>query len=90
MSYQGHNILSKLQLELEASMMKLINDGAMMYLLRRRVREIALSYRQFIIWSPELHRERAVVIVDIWDQQWNTIKRIEVTASEKILNAPLW
>lgn len=85
---QGHNSVSVLENELRVAMEIIVTQGSQFYSLRVKVREIALEYPEFIIWSPELRDDQAVS--DIWDRSHTQLASVSVQASQEMIDAPMW
>ena len=85
---QGLNRMEVLKYELELSLIQIVSEGAQFYSLRAKTRTIALEYPEYIVWSPELRGNQAVV--DIWDRSWKRLASISVQASQEMVNAPMW
>ena len=87
---QGHNRLPVLIHELEVAMGDVVAKDGTFYEMRHQARAIAEAYPEFIVWAPELHRAEGEAVSDIWDRSWNRLAVAQVTASERMVDAPMW
>jgi len=85
---QGNTNLSVLVDKLRTAMQDIVAQGSQFYVLHAEVRKIAPDYEEFIVWSPELRGDQAVV--DIWDRSWKPLATVSVQVSQEIQNAPIW
>ncbi len=84
----GHNRLAALMHELETAFVRVAEQDGAFYQMRTAARDIAPAYPEFIVWSPELRGSEAVS--DIWDRSWNRLAEVQVEATERMINAPMW
>jgi len=85
---QSHTRLQLLEEQIHAAMLNRVAQGVYFSVLRTVVREIALEYPEFIIWSPELRGDQ--VVSDIWDRSWKPLASVSVHASQEMQDAPMW
>lgn len=83
-----HNRLAALVDEMTIVMEAVVEADGMFYQVRKRAREVAETYPEFIVFSPEVREGKAVV--DVWDQSWEYLASVSVQVSQKMIDAPMW